>query len=134
MLRNPNLAPVNCMENTVADFHLYRRHLVDSLRYLLDAAEVAEGAEVLPTYTRLAKFTRDLLGDSGSGSGGSAVASGLVKEIEKLDALIGKADIARRSAGSNTIAPSDQGELHGPPLRPALQIIFKGTLSLDTMP
>lgn len=110
MLKNPNLAPVNCMENTVADFHLYRRHLVDSLRYLLDATEVAEGAEVPPTYTRLAKFTRDLLGDSGSGSGESAVASGLVKEIEKLDALIGKADIARRSAGSNTIAPSDQGE------------------------
>ena len=32
------------------------------------------------------------------------------KEIEQLDDLIGKADAARKNAGSNTVVPSGQGE------------------------
>ena len=32
------------------------------------------------------------------------------KEIEQLDVLIGKADAARKNAGSNTVMPSGQGE------------------------
>ncbi|KAJ7584802.1 hypothetical protein C8J56DRAFT_135287 [Mycena floridula] len=42
MSQNHNSDPVNCLESTVAEFHLRWRHMVESMRYLLNAAQMVE--------------------------------------------------------------------------------------------
>lgn len=110
MSNNPNIGPVQCMELTVATFHQRRRHLVDSLRFLLEAAEASELPDASMVYRRLGTFvTVDLLPGPRSG-GEPTMARKVFNEIEQLDVLIGKADAARKNAGSNTVVPSGQGE------------------------
>lgn len=110
MLDNPNIGPVQCMELTVATFHQRRRDLVDSLRFLLEATEASELPDASIVYQRLGTFVKaELLPGSRSGSE-PTMARKVFKEIEQLDVLIGKADTARKNAGSNTVVPSGQGE------------------------
>lgn len=103
--RNPNVASVVSVESVVSDFHQRRRHLVDSLRFLFEATEAADAPDASPNYQRLAKFVRQELLAQDVGFGVK-----VLKEIESLDATIAKADTARKSAPSNTVAPSGQGE------------------------
>ncbi|KAF8970600.1 nucleoporin Nup186/Nup192/Nup205 [Flammula alnicola] len=110
MAENPNVGPVNYVELTVANYHQRRRHLVDSLRFLLEATEAADLPDASPNYKRLAQFVRmELLPGTRTAAGELTLAQKVFKEIEQLDIMIGKADTARKSAGSNTVAPSGQG-------------------------
>lgn len=112
MKENPNIDAVTSLELTVEQFHLRRRHLVDSLRYLVDATEAADLFPDNQTYVRLARYFINELVPASLGQGGSfTLATRIWKEIEQLDALVAKADNARRGAGSNTVAPSCAGEL-----------------------
>jgi nuclear pore complex protein Nup205 len=110
MAGNPNIGPVNLLELTVATYHQRRRDLVDCLRFLLDATEAAEVPDAALIYKRIAKFVRtELLPGTRTPSGEVTLAQKVFKEIERLDMDIGKADVARKNAGSNTVAPTGQG-------------------------
>jgi nuclear pore complex protein Nup205 len=109
MKENPNIDATTSMEMTVELFHLRRRHLVDSLRYLVDATEAAESTGENQTYMRLAQYFITELVPASPGQGGSfTLVTRIWKQIEQLDAFIGRADNARRGAASNTVAPSGQ--------------------------
>ncbi|KDR74068.1 hypothetical protein GALMADRAFT_250802 [Galerina marginata CBS 339.88] len=107
---NPNIGAVSAMELTMANFHQRRRHLVDSLRFLLEATEAAELPDAPPTYKRIAKFVREeILSRTRTAAGETSLANKIFKEIEQLDVGIAKAEAARKNAGSNTVAPTGQG-------------------------
>ena len=111
MSENPNIGPVQCMELTVATFHQRRRDLVDSLRFLLEATEASELPDASILYRRLGTFVKaELLSGPRLGGLEPTMARTVLKEIEQLDVLIGKADAARKNAGSNTVVPHGQGE------------------------
>jgi len=110
MTENPNIGPVNCLELTIAEFHQRRRHLVDSLRYLFEAAEAGESSGASPMYMRIDTFVRVDLMSSVPPQDGTSLAYKIFKEIENLGNAILKADAARKNAGSNTTAPTGQGE------------------------
>jgi nuclear pore complex protein Nup205 len=111
MAENPNINPVICLELTVAKFHERRRHLVDCLRFLLEATEAAEGQDTPSMYTRIARFVKsELLPGTRALTGEMTLASKLFKEIEQLETEIVKADAAKKNAGSNTVIPTGQGQ------------------------
>ncbi|KAF8622638.1 hypothetical protein AX15_006886 [Amanita polypyramis BW_CC] len=108
MAENPNVSPVNCIEVTVAQFHQRRRHLVDSLRYLLEAADAAERTETSASVQRLQHFVRFELVDGDSDKGGPYLATKLFKEMERVDSQLARTLTVRRNAVSNTTSPSAQ--------------------------
>ena len=111
MSDNPNIGPVQCLELTATTFHQRRRDLVDCLRFLLEATEASELPDAPIVYQRLGTFVKtELLLGPRSGASEFTMARKVFKEIEQLDDLIGKADAARKNAGSNTVVPSGQGE------------------------
>ena len=114
MTENPNIDPVNCMERAVSTFHKRRQYLVDSLRFLLNATEAAELPEAPQNYKRLANFVlMELLPGSREAAAEVTFAQKVFKGIEKLDVDIGKAEMAKKNAGSNTVVPPvGQGEYH----------------------
>ncbi|KAJ4481027.1 nucleoporin Nup186/Nup192/Nup205 [Lentinula aciculospora] len=107
MMQNPNITPVSCLEMAVAEFHSRRRHLVDCLRYLLEAAEAAESSEAPPLYRHLDRYVRVDLTRPQTLPGGSEIplAYRIFQEIENLGQVIVRADNARRSAQSHTVIP-----------------------------
>jgi nuclear pore complex protein Nup205 len=110
MKENPNIDAIISLELTVELFHLRRRHLVDSLRYLVDATEAADSIKDNKTYARLARyFITELIPASSSQGGSFTLVTRIWKQIEHLDALISRADNARRGAASNTVAPTGPG-------------------------
>lgn len=112
MKENPNIDAVTSLELTVELFHLRRRHLVDSLRYLVDATEAVEFSSSNQTYVRLARYFLKELVPASPGPGGTiTLATRIWKQIEQLDTLIARADNARRGAATNSVAPTGSGEL-----------------------
>ncbi|KAF5345807.1 hypothetical protein D9756_010889 [Leucocoprinus leucothites] len=110
MKENPNIDAVTSLELTVELFHLRRRHLVDSLRYLVDATEAAESNRDNQTYARIARYFITEFVPASPGQGGSfTLVTRIWKQIEQLDALVARGDNARRGAASNTVAPGGQG-------------------------
>lgn len=109
MTENPNLLPVSCIEVTVAQFHQRRRHLVDSLRYLLETADTAERTETSASLQRLQQFVRFELVDVHSMKDGGPLATKIFKEMERIDVQLTRALTVRRNAISNTTTPSVQG-------------------------
>ena len=116
MAENPNITPVSCIEVTVAQFHQRRRHTVDSLRYLLEAADAAEQSEAGSTFRRLEQFVRFELIDLGSTKHGDSLATKIFKEVERIDGQFTRALTARKNAVSNSTAPSTQGMHYFPRL------------------
>ena len=103
--------PVQCMELMAATFHQRRRDLVDCLCFLLKATEASELPDAPIVYWLLGTFVKaELLLGPRLGVSEPTMARKVFKEIEQLDVLIGKADAARKNAGSNTVVPSGQGE------------------------
>lgn len=110
MSENPNIGPVNALELAVAEFHQQRRHLVDSLHYLLDAAQLAESTELNSIYRRIEAFVRQSLIPGITQHGReTTLAYAIFQTIEHLANVIQRADQARAAAKSNTIVPSGQG-------------------------
>jgi len=106
MARNPNVASVHCLELTIAQFHQNRRHLVDCLHFLFQAAEAADSDS---TCQRLASFVHSDLVLGLPLQGVDSFGLRIFKAVENLDDEIVKADTARKNASSNTVVPSGQG-------------------------
>lgn len=113
MSQNPNLSAIHYIESVIVEFHQRRRHLVDCLRYIFEAAELAESADAPRIFKRLDAFTKQqLIPAIRSPAGGEVtLAASVLKEIETLGAVIVKVQGMRQNAVSNTVAPSDQGIL-----------------------
>ncbi|KIK56168.1 hypothetical protein GYMLUDRAFT_87421 [Collybiopsis luxurians FD-317 M1] len=107
MSQNPNITPVYCLEMAVAEFHSRRRQLVDCLRYLLEATEVAQSPDVPALYHHISNYVRrDLAIPEASPTGGEIpLAYRIFKEMENLGNVISRADNARKSAQTNTVVP-----------------------------
>ena len=104
---NPNTGPVNSIEATVVEFHQRRRHLVDCLRYLVEAAELAQLPDAPRLYLRLEAFVRqELVPPAKSAGPDASLASRIFKEIGSLGAAVVQAQTARQNAQTNTVPPS----------------------------
>lgn len=111
MSLNPNVGPVSCLEETVNTFHRRRRDLVDCLRFLLDATEEAQSPDVGLLLQRIEKFVKtELLPGTRTATGEVSLGAKLFKEVEQLEIVLGKADMSRKNAGSNTVPPTGQCE------------------------
>jgi nuclear pore complex protein Nup205 len=121
-VHNPNITPAECVEATLLEFHKRRRDMVDCLRYLMEAALVAEGEDVPSMYKRLDTFVRQglLPRDKILGAGHGTIGANegtffakLMNEIENLGKTISKVESAKQNAVSSTAIPShaQQGSL-----------------------
>ena len=107
MSDNPNTDSVNSIEATIVEFHQRRRHLIDCLRYLFEAAELARLPDPPRLYLRLEAFVRQELVPAARSAGPEApLAFRIFREIESLGAAVTQAQISRQNARSNTIPPS----------------------------
>ncbi|KIJ60466.1 hypothetical protein HYDPIDRAFT_98637 [Hydnomerulius pinastri MD-312] len=107
MVDNPNIGSVNSMEATVVEFHQRRRHLVDCLRYLFEAAELAQVPDAPRLYVRIEAYVRqELVKVVGADV---SLAHRIFNEIDALGTAVSQAQTAKQSAQSNTVAPSGQG-------------------------
>lgn len=109
MSTNPNVPQEQLIEATVLEFHLRRRQLADCLRYIFEAAEVAQNTGSPELYSQLEIFVRQQLIAEGD-----KLPQRIYNELEKLSGVIAKVQCARQNATSNTVAPSQQGELYIP--------------------
>jgi nuclear pore complex protein Nup205 len=112
MLQNPNISTASCIEAVVIEFHQRRRHLVDCLRYIFEAAELANAPDAPRVFTRLDAFARQYLIPAVHAPAGGDVtlAFTIFREIEHLGNIIAKVQGMKQNAVSNTAAPSDQGQ------------------------
>ncbi|CDO70405.1 hypothetical protein BN946_scf184999.g46 [Trametes cinnabarina] len=107
MAQNPNFTPEQCIEAAILEFHLRRRETADCLRYILEAAEAAERADAPPLCYRIDQFVRqELIQPSGRAGTGLSLAMKIFQEIHSVGNALNKAQQARQSARSETVAPS----------------------------
>ncbi|KAG8215255.1 hypothetical protein J3R82DRAFT_8809, partial [Butyriboletus roseoflavus] len=107
MSDSPNISPVNLIEATIVEFHLRRRHLVDCLCYLFEAAGLAQLPDSSRLYLRLEAFVRQELVPATKSAGADAsLAFRIFKEIQSLGTAVAQAQAARQNAQSNTVPPS----------------------------
>ncbi|KAI5985097.1 nucleoporin Nup186/Nup192/Nup205 [Pisolithus albus] len=106
MTENPNVDSISAMEATIVEFHKRRRHLVDCLRFLFEAAELAQSSDAPRLYVRLEAFLRQEL-VSGVQPDGKDVtlANRIFRTIESLGSIVTEACAAKQSATSNTVPP-----------------------------
>ena len=105
---HPGIDSVTSIELTVELFHLRRRHLVDSLRCLVDATKAVDSSINNQVYVRLTRyFVTELLPAS---SGSLTLVKRIWKQIEQLNVLVAQADSSRRGAATNTVVPVGQGQ------------------------
>ncbi|KAK0437028.1 hypothetical protein EV421DRAFT_1829501 [Armillaria borealis] len=105
---NPNVGPVDSIELAVSEYHQRRRHLADSLRYIYEAT-IAEAPDATLVYSQIHRFVREELQGLGSQGVEDSLSLKIIKEFGALDTALSKTDAARKSARSNTVAPSAQG-------------------------
>lgn len=111
MSENPNVSMESCIEATILEFHLRRRQLAECLRYIFEAAAIAETPQASQLYVRLDHFVRQqLLPAPGGRNTGLSLAVKIFQEIHNLGNVLAKVQAARQCAKSNTVAPSAQGE------------------------
>lgn len=107
MADNPNISPVNLIEAAIVEFHLRRRHLVDCLCYLFEAAALAQLSDPSRLHLRLEAFVRQELVPATKSVGADAsLAFRIFKEIQSLGTAVAHAQTARQNAQSNTVPPS----------------------------
>lgn len=100
-----NIGPLDSIKASVAEFHQRRRHLIDCLRYLLDAAVSALLPDPPRLYLRLEAFVRQELVPTQMSVGADAfLASPVFKQVESL--AVAQAQTARQGAQINTVPPS----------------------------
>ncbi|KAF9006925.1 nucleoporin Nup186/Nup192/Nup205 [Cyathus striatus] len=109
MSRNPNISPANSMELTVEQFHGRRRAITDCIRFLMEITQLAYVPSASSTIKHISEFVQsELLPQIGEQGGETALAHKILNEIEYMDVVMGRADMIRKNAGSNTIAPTAQ--------------------------
>ncbi|CAL1713365.1 unnamed protein product [Somion occarium] len=104
----PNFSPERLVEQTLLNFHIRRRHIADCLRFLFEAAELSERPDAPPLFHRLNTFLRQNLLPPPKPQE-APLATKLFKEIENLEVNMSKTLNARQNAGSDTVAPPNQG-------------------------
>ncbi|KAK0463078.1 nucleoporin Nup186/Nup192/Nup205, partial [Desarmillaria tabescens] len=104
---NPNVGPVDSIELAISEYHQRRRHLVDSLRYLYEAT-IAEAPDDTLVYSQIYRFVKEELQGLGPEGVEASLTLKIIKEFGALDTALSKTDAARKSARSNTVAPSAQ--------------------------
>ncbi|CCM02106.1 uncharacterized protein FIBRA_04183 [Fibroporia radiculosa] len=110
MFENPNVSPERCIEATILEFHLRRRHLADCLRYIIEAADLGSTGNAPDLYIRLDMFVRQqLLPAPRSTVGGLSLTLKIFQEIHNLGNVLAKAQTARQNAKSDTVLSSGQG-------------------------
>ncbi|KAG5650971.1 hypothetical protein H0H81_010360 [Sphagnurus paluster] len=102
MGENPNINPVHCLEVTIAEFHKRRRDLVDCLALLFSAVEAATAPETSSTILHLASFVQQHL-IHGVPEGNDVYSRRIFREMDGLDAVLVRADNAKKSASSSTV-------------------------------
>ena len=104
---NPNFSPVNILEEVVLEHHRRRRDLADSIRFLLEAAEVAGSPGATALHARLDLFVQQQLIPPKERTGGvtfgeKGLGWKVLLEIEALEQVISQAQSAKQNAGSST--------------------------------
>lgn len=103
----PNATAVESVEAAVEELHRRRRHGIDALLLLLQAALASEEADAPPVYRRLdAYIRRDLLADH---PGQDSLALVVLAEIEATGQTLIKAQAAKTGAVSATSIPTTTG-------------------------
>ncbi|KAI6038837.1 nucleoporin Nup186/Nup192/Nup205 [Pisolithus marmoratus] len=106
MAENPNIDSVSAMETTVVEFHKRRRHLVDCLRFLFEAADLAQSSDAPRLYVRLEAFLRQELVSAVKVDGKDVTLAGRIfRTIESLGNVVTEACAAKQCATSNTVPP-----------------------------
>src|ERR1700691_363432 len=105
---NPNFSPVNIVEEVVLEHHRRRRDLADSIRFLLDAAELASSLGATALHARLDLFVQQQLippkeSTNGVAFGEKGLGWKVLLEIEALEQAISQAQLAKQNAGSSTV-------------------------------
>ena len=117
---NPNYSPVNILEEVVLEHHRRRRDLADSIRFLLEAAEVASSPGANPLHARLDLFVRQQLippkeRTNGVAFGEKGLGWKVLLEIEALEQAISQAQSAKQNAGSSTTLQGTSSSSLTPP-------------------
>ncbi|KAG6890211.1 hypothetical protein C0995_010222 [Termitomyces sp. Mi166 len=107
MLENPNIDTLHCLEVAIAHFHRRRRDLVDCVDLLIQAVLAAAAPNPTPTVLNLSEFVTNQLIYSIK-QGDDLWGIRIFREVDSLDAVILKADNARKSAGSLTVLATGQ--------------------------
>ncbi|KAF7297146.1 hypothetical protein MIND_00947600 [Mycena indigotica] len=112
----PNIQPIDSLEATVSLFHLRRRELAQCLVYLLQIAEAAEASAAPSIFTKIWDFVKQDLFPTHRTTTQTSLSQRLVRELQNLGNLMGKADTARKGARTVTVAPSAQATTTPPAL------------------
>ncbi|KAG5340572.1 hypothetical protein C0989_001177 [Termitomyces sp. Mn162] len=107
MLENPNIDALHCLEVSVAHFHQRRRDLVDCINLLIQSVLAAAGLNPTPIILNLSEFVINQL-IYGIKQGDDLWGIRIFRQIDSLDAVLSKADNARKSAGSLTVLATSQ--------------------------
>ena len=104
---NPNFSPVSILEQVILEHHRRRRDLADSIRFLLEAAEVAASPAATALHARLDLFVQQQLippkeRTNGVAFGEKGLGWKVLLEIEALEQVICQAQLAKQNAGSST--------------------------------
>ena len=104
---NPNFSPVNILEEVVLEHHRRRRDLADSIRFLLEAAELAGTPGATALHARLDLFVQQQLIPPKEGTNAvtfweKGLGWKVLLEIEALEQAISQAQLAKQNAGSST--------------------------------
>jgi len=104
---NPNFSPVNILEEVVLEHHRRRRDLADSIRFLLEAAEMAGSQGTTALHARLDLFVQQQLippkeRTNGVAFGEKGLGWKVLLETEALEPAISQAQLAKQNAGSST--------------------------------
>ena len=104
---NPNFSPVNILEEVVLEHHRRRHDLADSIRSLLEAAELAATPDATALHARLDLFVQQQLippkeRTNGVPFGEKGLGWKVLLEIEALELAISQAQSAKQNAGSST--------------------------------
>ncbi|KAH9064457.1 nucleoporin Nup186/Nup192/Nup205 [Lactarius vividus] len=104
---NPNFSPVNILEEVVLEHHRRRRDLADSIRFLLEAAEMTGSPGATALHARLDLFVQQQLippkeRTDGVVFGEKGLGWKVLLEIEALEHAISQAQSAKQNAGSST--------------------------------
>lgn len=107
MLENPNIDTLHSLEVSIAYFHQRRRDLVDCIDLLIQAVLAAAAPNPTATILNLSEFVTNQL-IYGIKQGDDLWGIRIFREIDGMDAVLLKADNARKSAGSLTVLATGQ--------------------------
>ncbi|KAF9048038.1 hypothetical protein BDZ89DRAFT_1058002 [Hymenopellis radicata] len=104
---NPNLTAPRYVDMVLLEYHLRRRQLSDCLRLIFEAVNLTD-PNSNPTVSRMLHYAMTELNAAPASPSQSSFSSVLLREIDFLSTTLEATENARRSAQTNTVAPSAQ--------------------------